>query len=200
MFLLRNDTTDAQLFAEYEAAGVGSRSSDAVRTKARYRKLLCMGQCTFTPIKATVKRRRGYNERRALYREFRKDVEAQWRRVSVLVGVLFSSLTKFKLANKILSFEPATMVSSAPSRRKRLRSEKGGVTLPHFSNLKHFTDELIAWAATRIPLGSLLSEDLILMDSLCQVVHELALRRKPGCLLGSYHHQYFHVDHRQRVT
>ena len=153
---------DAALFNEYHTAG--SRSCDAVRTKARYRKVKTIRECTFVP---TAPKRRKYNEKRAAYREFRNEVELHWQSVSTFIGTLFSSWRSFKLANSVLAFQPASAVPNG-GRRRRVRAAYD-VTLPHFGKLTNFTDDLITWAATRLPMGSLVSQERVIMDSLCQV-------------------------------
>lgn len=163
-------TTDEELYQHYCAAGVGSRSIGGVRLKLS-RTARGIGQCTFyataDPAEKTVcaPRPRPLNQKRSHCRKYRAAVESHWSSVRVFMGVLFNSLQDFKIANHVLSSAP----SEGQKRRKRLRVAGSGVSLPKFSRLRHFTDDLIAWARGVILMGTCLCERRIVIDDIKEV-------------------------------
>ena len=178
---------DSETFSHYMASGVGSRTADGVRCKMA-RPLRSYGVCSFehnacAPVPPVVV---PHNVRRTMYRQFRREVEEHWATVWLFVCVLCHSLGNFRLANLLLSWQGASLIAPG-SRRQRLRSGVCDVTLPHFTNVRSFTQELIAWAARRIPMGSLVQHDDIILDNLSEVLGSLAsVRRWPSYVLGLF--------------
>ena len=142
------------IFRAYTAANVGVLRQDSVSNKLRLLKKLpgrIEVNVIFTPehrepapqpTQCSV-----YNATRQVARGYRREAENHLESILVLIGVLFASGRRFRLANRILGNMPRRMCAGRPT---RARSKLGDTTFPMFHDTEHFYDKLLAYATTSI--------------------------------------------------
>ena len=163
----------ASIHAEYLAAAVGTRSAKAVIARLyREKSMRTHSETIFTPSAVTrADSAVPYSAERSGYRAMRRAIEEHCCGVGVLVGALFVSLRAFKLANTVLSMETQTARDAAGhTRRHRVRTSLCNVTMPRFFKVESFTKDIVAWATSRIPMGSRLSTPQIIYNDLAQAL------------------------------